>query len=113
MARLSWTTLIPILAAGCITVPRVDSPPAASRAAAPLGVAGSIRADSMDRRFFEANEAAILARVLASQRDGSLDILALSGGGAQGAFGAGVIVGLTQSGERPQFEIVTGVSTGR
>jgi len=38
--------------------------------------------------------------------------LALSGGGARGAYGAGVLVGLTNAGTRPRFEIVTGVSTG-
>lgn len=38
--------------------------------------------------------------------------LALSGGGAKGAFGAGVLVGWTDAGTRPDFEIVTGVSTG-
>lgn len=38
--------------------------------------------------------------------------LALSGGGASGAFGAGVLVGWTQHGDRPRFDIVTGVSTG-
>jgi hypothetical protein len=40
------------------------------------------------------------------------DILALSGGAAGGAFGAGVLMGLTRSGRRPTFAIVTGVSTG-
>lgn len=44
--------------------------------------------------------------------DGRLDLLALSGGGANGAFAAGVINGWTDSAERPDFEIVTGVSTG-
>jgi hypothetical protein len=44
--------------------------------------------------------------------DGHLDLLAVSGGGANGAFTAGVMSGWTQSGERPDFEIVTGVSTG-
>jgi hypothetical protein len=38
--------------------------------------------------------------------------LALSGGGANGAFGAGVLVGWSQAGKRPLFKIVTGVSTG-
>lgn len=42
----------------------------------------------------------------------TLRILALSGGGAGGAFGAGALVGLTQAGSRPTFDIVTGVSTG-
>ncbi|MFA4893156.1 patatin-like phospholipase family protein [Brevundimonas sp.] len=39
-------------------------------------------------------------------------ILALSGGGANGAYGAGVLVGWTESGARPEFSVVTGVSTG-
>jgi len=39
-------------------------------------------------------------------------VLLLSGGGSHGAFGAGVLVGWTESGQRPQFDIVTGVSTG-
>ncbi|MBO9707069.1 MAG: patatin-like phospholipase family protein [Caulobacter sp.] len=41
-----------------------------------------------------------------------LNILALSGGAAGGAFGAGALVGLTKAGMRPEFAIVTGVSTG-
>lgn len=41
-----------------------------------------------------------------------LNILAISGGAAGGAFGAGVLVGLTKAGKRPDFAIVTGVSTG-
>ncbi|MCL6634858.1 MAG: patatin-like phospholipase family protein [Peptococcaceae bacterium] len=40
------------------------------------------------------------------------NILALSGGASGGAFGAGALVGLTRSGRRPDFAIVTGVSTG-
>lgn len=38
--------------------------------------------------------------------------LAISGGGANGAFGAGLLVGWTKAGNRPQFSIVTGISTG-
>ena len=38
--------------------------------------------------------------------------LAISGGGARGAFGAGLLNGWTAAGTRPQFTIVTGVSTG-
>ncbi len=34
------------------------------------------------------------------------------GGGSDGAFGAGVLVGWTETGKRPSFDIVTGVSTG-
>ncbi|MDH3638656.1 MAG: patatin-like phospholipase family protein, partial [Gammaproteobacteria bacterium] len=38
--------------------------------------------------------------------------LAVSGGGANGAFGAGLLLGWTASGTRPQFTMVTGISTG-
>jgi predicted patatin/cPLA2 family phospholipase len=38
--------------------------------------------------------------------------LAISGGGDDGAFGAGLLVGWTQAGDRPTFKLVTGVSSG-
>jgi hypothetical protein len=38
--------------------------------------------------------------------------LALSGGGSDGAFGVGVLYGWTEHGDRPQFNVVTGISTG-
>jgi hypothetical protein len=38
--------------------------------------------------------------------------LALSGGGDDGAFGAGLLVGWSDAGTRPEFQLVTGVSTG-
>lgn len=38
--------------------------------------------------------------------------LILSGGSANGAFGAGLLAGWTESGTRPEFSYVTGVSTG-
>jgi len=41
-----------------------------------------------------------------------VNLLAISGGGADGAFGAGLLNGWTASGKRPEFEVVTGVSTG-
>lgn len=39
-------------------------------------------------------------------------VLAISGGGANGAYGAGLLCGWTKYGTRPVFKIVTGVSTG-
>jgi len=41
-----------------------------------------------------------------------IEILALSGGGPDGAFGAGLLTGWTERGNRPEFELVTGVSAG-
>lgn len=46
--------------------------------------------------------------------DGSFEYagLALSGGGDHGAFGVGVLKGWSESGTRPVFKVVTGISTG-
>lgn len=38
--------------------------------------------------------------------------LALSGGGSSGAFGAGILNGWSKAGTRPDFKVVTGISTG-
>ena len=44
--------------------------------------------------------------------DNPHNYLAISGGGANGAFGAGLLVGWSARGDRPDFTVVTGVSTG-
>lgn len=41
-----------------------------------------------------------------------INFLAVSGGGDDGAFGAGLLVGWSATGTRPEFKGVTGVSTG-
>ncbi|MDP4022658.1 patatin-like phospholipase family protein [Methylobacterium sp. NEAU 140] len=46
------------------------------------------------------------------RRPGGFTYLALSGGGGDGAYGAGVLNGWTASGTRPEFTLVSGVSTG-
>jgi len=43
---------------------------------------------------------------------GAATYLALSGGGADGAYGVGVLNGWTTAGTRPTFSVVSGVSTG-
>jgi predicted patatin/cPLA2 family phospholipase len=40
------------------------------------------------------------------------DFLAISGGGENGAYGAGLLVGWSAAGTRPAFKMVTGISTG-
>ncbi|MBE9520054.1 MAG: patatin-like phospholipase family protein, partial [Proteobacteria bacterium] len=45
-------------------------------------------------------------------KEKTVNYLAISGGGANGAFGAGLLAGWTAAGNRPEFAIVTGVSTG-
>ncbi len=43
---------------------------------------------------------------------GRFDVLVLSGGGSDGAYGAGLLNGWTERGDRPEFGLVTGISTG-
>ena len=40
------------------------------------------------------------------------NFLAISGGGDNGAFAAGLLVGWSETGQRPKFKLVTGISTG-
>lgn len=41
-----------------------------------------------------------------------VQILAVSGGGQYGAYGAGLLVGWTHTGQRPEFDVITGISSG-
>jgi len=47
-----------------------------------------------------------------SNGDRMYPMLAISGGAANGAYGAGLLKGWSDAGTRPKFKIVTGVSTG-
>lgn len=49
---------------------------------------------------------------MASFKNPDVNILVISGGGANGAYAAGVLCGWTENDKRPSFDIVTGVSTG-
>ena len=60
--------------------------------------------------FFQSRQKAAAKDVECCDKE--LVILALSGGGEDGAFGAGILNGWTASGTRPSFDIVTGISTG-
>lgn len=60
---------------------------------------------------------ALLEEIAAQQKAAGLslarrDFLALSGGGSNGAFGAGLLAGWSKAGTRPEFTVVTGISTG-
>ncbi len=72
---------------------------------------GDSRPVDMDARFD------IFRSQLASSADEDIytrsrHYLSISGGGADGAFGAGLLKGWSESGTRPEFMIVTGISTG-
>lgn len=78
------------------------------------------------RIVLDGSDDALLARVVSDALDrelayvtregrsevGPADFLAISGGGASGAYGAGLLVAWSELGTRPDFKVVTGVSTG-
>jgi predicted patatin/cPLA2 family phospholipase len=82
-----------------------------------------IAADGREAAFVEAEAISVEqerglireAKTLGVGRGGTLPtayLLSLSGGGDNGAFGAGLLAGWTAHGDRPKFKLVTGVSTG-
>src|ERR1700723_3614447 len=72
----------------------------------------AIRSLGPDQRFSTLPSESVARRVRAQRAGQPVNILALSGGGADGAFGAGALIGLTRSALRPKFSVVTGVSAG-
>jgi hypothetical protein len=58
--------------------------------------------------FAERNRAAVKPPAPFPRRT----VLVLTGGGSYGAYPAGVLVGWTATGTRPNFDVVTGISTG-
>lgn len=96
-----------VLLGGCATGSRTPFTEADETAAVPTG-ANPIRywADAPVSAFQGTKRGAI------PQKGRPFIYLALSGGGGSGAYGAGVLNGWTESGARPEFTIVSGVSTG-
>lgn len=107
--HLLFVTLVAILLAGCAAQSRQPFSAADQMIAAPPGYS-NIRVATSDPRAVDALVSAV--KSLRAAREASLSILSLSGGGANGAYGAGVLYGWSERGDRPSFDIVTGVSTG-
>ncbi len=105
------------LAACGSNVPRLDDAPVNSYAT-PVGYKG-IRywGDAELKKLNEASAARLEQLRAAHKVDPTIPLerayyLAISGGGGDGAFGAGILNGWSKTGTRPKFEIVTGISTG-
>jgi len=120
-SRLQAACLSFFLVAGCSTLPRIDAVPANKSAKAVIPGIGDVRyaVDSQENMQRMAQDIAAAALREAAWRKShgiysqpNSNFLALSGGGDKGAFGAGLLNGWTASGTRPEFVLVTGVSTG-
>jgi len=117
--RAAAACLLLVFLAGCASIARLPAPP-------PEQVTSIDVLGVPDSRFWADGDPApivayyerVLRRrltVLSPGRNGRVvpgHFLALSGGADDGAFGAGVLVGWTETGQRPEFDLVTGISAG-
>ena len=105
---------------GCSTPVRVAAVPQDQEAAATVG-------DMTGIRYWQTADLALIQQdaIDAFKREAELfaaagntgplppaNYLAISGGGENGAFGAGLLIGWSEAGTRPEFKLVTGISTG-
>jgi hypothetical protein len=112
--------VLSLLVAGCLPTGDMRDPvpePLATQAA--VEGYGKIRYYSDDTIAMRALAQARIAQI--RQRFGNVSLkgrkiditfLSVSGGGSDGAFGAGFLVGWSEHGTRPEFSVVTGISTG-
>jgi len=115
--NICWFVALLVLLAGCSSVP--DRNPVPPEYTTRVGIPGVPNARfwgdewprySLER--FESLSDTDMRREFAAVYEQAHAYLAISGGGANGAFGAGLLRGMGDVGQRPQFTMVTGVSTG-
>ena len=100
---------------GCVGVPRLPAVPEGQGQNAQIeGMPGiryvltgsdGVRALLTDVQYIQAQESK-------AELNAPAYYLSISGGGDNGAFGAGLLAGWTKRGDRPKFNLVTGISTG-
>ncbi len=117
LARYALLVLALVLA-GCGSLPRNGVPselmsdatiPGMPDVRAPAGLPSPVMERDMAKSFAQESASDIPAN---AQGIVLHPHLALSVGGANGAFGAGFLNGWSSTGKRPTFKVVTGVSTG-
>jgi hypothetical protein len=112
--RVVGVVLAALPAGGCGQVLRHPVPVALMDQAHLPGVPDGVRAwgDQFSPAFQQSVIDSIRQARLAYGDHPPVDVLAISGGGSYGAFGAGLLCGWTARGDRPNFRLVTGVSAG-
>jgi predicted acylesterase/phospholipase RssA len=118
-----WSWALTCALAGCATVPDRVAVPALLSANATVPGLTDVRVwgdAHFSHALLEAElprlKAKYQAREAAQPKGGTQppvsNLLALSGGADDGAFGAGLLVGWSEQGSRPEFDLVTGISAG-
>src|SRR5689334_21920553 len=119
--RFVMTGMASVALGGCGAPSRLASLPERLRGTSTFyGLPGDTRVilDGSDDALMGRIAVEALRRELAyDERTGTrlsetADYLAISGGGENGAYGAGILTAWTETGTRPTFKAVTGVSTG-
>ena len=106
--------MVALVLAGCVSAPERElSQKPASYAGLPNGH-DPLNPDRLSP-LYDPNDSPLVegfTRYLERKHGRAINQLSLSGGGQNGAFGAGFLIGWRESGQRPQFDEVGGVSTG-
>ncbi len=110
-ARAAFALLCAIVLSACSFIPR-DNFSAREQSAATIPGIPNARfwIDGGDAALHEFLKGSALTSAITAT--GGFDVLAISGGAYDGAYGAGIVNGWTETGRRPKFAIVTGVSAG-
>jgi predicted acylesterase/phospholipase RssA len=123
----AFAALLPIIAVLCLLLLQGCSSPVRLAAVPKEQEAAATVAGMADIRYWQQADLALLEQdgresyrreaeaFAAAGNKGPLppaNYLAISGGGENGAFGAGLLIGWTAAGTRPEFKLVTGISTG-
>ena len=99
------------LLSACSFIPRDQFTSHQQAVAAIPGIPNArVWVDGTDAELHEFMKGSLIASAGANRN--SSNVLAISGGAYDGAYGAGVINGWTATGTRPEFAVVTGVSAG-
>ena len=113
--RTTGIVLLTLAVAGCASVKRMP-PPEERAALAQIPGMPDVRFWGDDAPPDHVERRAIIRAQIQSapgyDQHMPVHFLALSGGGQNGAFGAGLLAGWSETGQRPQFRMVTGISTG-
>ncbi len=115
-----WVALLTQLVAGCASLERQPAAPAnLTEEATVLGIPNArFWPDTEGPALVQEANAALARERAAPGAAGAssplppANFLAVSGGSDNGAYAAGLLVGWSESGTRPSFKLVTGISTG-
>jgi hypothetical protein len=113
MRLISKALLIALALAlgGCASVPRMHSTREQQAVAMIPGIPNArVWSDDKPEMLIARSRTELVTGSIAAPRQ--VNVLALSGGGSNGAFGAGLLAGWSDRGTRPEFTVVTGASAG-